>query len=132
MSSGDYGDFMATGQVISQEMSDNQNRLFKVWADIGEVVLIILTCAAARLIGKRLALLADAAWLPGMGDARMIGAMTNKSDRTIEGMVAAEPREKLHVGQQVYYRFADIAISGKVARVKRTGKKTAENRIKHR
>lgn len=106
----------------SQKVTDqnnftsNQDRYFATWAAVGEVVLVllgfavsILSSAAAATVAKRLTLLAEGGWLPGMGDARTIAGLTNHSDRTIEDVASDSPRRKHRVGRKVFYRLSEFA-----------------------
>ncbi len=52
-------------------------------------------------------MLAEGGWLPGMGDARTIGALTNRP----ESIVGAKPRPKFHVGRQPFYRLDRFALA---------------------
>lgn len=88
----------------------HQERYYAVWAAVGEVVLAILTSAAAKLIGKRLGYIAEGSWLPGMGDIRIIAGLTNCSPRTLESNLTKCPRKKYRTGRAALYRLNDFAI----------------------
>lgn len=110
------------------ELEQQQLRYYRVYADIGEWILAIVTCQIFVTFAQRVSLLVQGAWLPGMGDAKTIAAVTNKQDSTIAGYLSHNPRTKRHFGRQVYYAFADLAIDGEppaeVAPVKRIRKRT--------
>jgi len=113
---------------LNSQIEQEQLRYYRTYADIGEWILAIITCQIFVTFAQRVALLAQGAWLPGMGDAKTIAAVTNKADSTIEGYLSHNPRTKRHFGRQVYYAFADLAIDGEppaeVAPVKRIRKRT--------
>ncbi len=72
--SSDYGRDAPTGQVQSDQDSkgDNQARFYTAWASVGEIILFLLTCATAKLIGKRLETLSQAAFIPATGHGNMM------------------------------------------------------------
>lgn len=86
-----------------------QDRFYTAWATVGELIAMLLTCATAKLLGKRLGLLAEGGWLPGIGDNKTIAALTNKSDRTIDEIVSKQPRPKLKVGNTPFFHLSDFA-----------------------
>lgn len=113
---------------LKSQIDQHQLRYYRAHADIAEWILAIITGQIFAIFAQRVALLVQGAWLPGMGDAKTIAAVTNKADSTIEGYLSHNPRTKRHFGRQVYYAFADLAIDGEppaeVAPVKRIGKRT--------
>ncbi len=127
-------DNMKTDPACQQNSSENsrndqplshQDRYFKVWADIGEVIFAFISGEIFCQFATRIGLLIQGAWLPGVGDVKTIAALTNKSDRTIEDFVSDNPRTKYKVGRQVYYRLDEIATiaanSAEDAPAKRSG-----------
>lgn len=107
-----------------QEISDTnsqiakaQLRYYTAHADIAEWILAVITGQIFATFAQRISLLVQGAWLPGMGDAKTIAAVTGKADTTIEAYLGKHPRTKRHFGRQVYYAFADMAIDGEPAEV---------------
>lgn len=100
---------VSSEKSASDEIPTNQDRYYAAWATVGEVVAMILTCAAAKLIGQRIALLAEGGWLPGKADCRTLAALTNRPESSINEITSGNSRHKYHVGRQVFYRLEDFA-----------------------
>jgi len=112
LSTSDCVENMSSRQETSAPSGEinQQDRFYSAWASVGELIVLILTCAAAKMIGKRLSLLAEGGWLPGQGDARTIAALTNRPESSIAEVTSNTPRHKYHAGRQVFYRLSDFAI----------------------
>lgn len=98
------------GQVNSDDKSILEHRQQMATVIILEWIAAVLTSVMMTTILRRLGLLAEGGWLPGLADPRTIAALTNKSDRTIEEIVSDNPREKFRVGNSPYYRLEDFAV----------------------
>ena len=98
------------------------DRYYTAWAIVGELLASILLSAAAKTIGVRLATLAEGGWLPGMGDARMIGALTGRPTSSINDVAGTTPRPKFKVGRQTFYRLDGFAQDDTTPRKKRRAK----------
>lgn len=103
------GTFVGQAKSVDNPEINSQERFYSAWAAVGELVVLILTCAAARLIGKRIEMFAESGWLPGMGDARTLAALTNRPESSIAEVTSAAPRHKYRVGRQVFYRLSEFA-----------------------
>lgn len=88
---------------------NSQDRFYAAWADVGELIVLLLTCAAAKMIGRRIEMFAEAGWLPGMGDTRAVAALTNRPESSIASVVGDKPRPKFHVGRQPFFNLRDFA-----------------------
>ena len=111
MSSTDYCTDASTSQVQTEQRAELSplDRYYTAWAIVGELIAAAMTSGPAKVLGKRLALLFSAGWLPGKGDARFIAAMTNRPECSIDDINSAEPRTKHKVGRQVFYHLAGYA-----------------------
>lgn len=98
---------------LNRDYLDNQARLFRVWADIGEIVLLVLTCAAAKLIGRRLELLAKSTFLPdtGSGNAYALAAAMNMSESGFQQLAARKHIPRTKPGDELLFRFGDVTKS---------------------
>lgn len=116
-----------SGQPSDSQLDQQRERFYRVYSDIGEYILLVITGAIFLKLCRRMSLLLDGAWLPGLGDCKVIAALTDKSDRSIEDFVSDNPKTKYRFGKQVYYRFSDILTtddsSAKVNRIRRSGGK---------
>ncbi len=74
-----------------------------------EAIVAAIQSSPAKTIARRLGLLAEGGWLPGMGDYQTLAALTNKSDRTIEEIVSDNPRPKYRIGKHPYFSFDEFA-----------------------
>ncbi len=95
---------------MSKPEQSPSDRCFTAWAIVGELVAGILLSTAAKTIGARLSILAEAGWLPGLGDARTVAALTNRPESSINSIVGKNLRPKFQVGRQPFYRLNDFAI----------------------
>ena len=110
-------------QNQGSEICNNQDRFYSAWADVGELVVLLLTCAAAKMIGRRIEMFAEAGWLPGMGDTRAVAALTNRPESSIASVVGDKPRPKFHVGRQPFFNLRDFAQFDKDADTPATAEK---------
>lgn len=107
---------------MSKPEQSPSDRCFTAWAIVGELVAGILLSTAAKTIGARLSILAEAGWLPGLGDARAVAALTNRPESSISSIVADKPRPKFQVGRQPFYRLSDFAVTNTQTTKKRRAK----------
>lgn len=75
-----------------------------------EFFAALVTSAMMTAVLRRLGLLAEGGWLPGMGDTKTVAALTNKPERTVAELVGDNPRQKFRVGKHPYYRLAEFAL----------------------
>jgi len=73
-------------------------------------VVSIIESPSMRTLESRISLLVCGGWLPGKGDARMLGALTNRPEASIERLVGDKLRPKYHVGRQPFYDMASFAM----------------------
>lgn len=89
---------------------NHQARLFRIWADIGEVVLVILTCTAAVALGRRLALLANATLIPdaGTANARGCAAALDMTEDSFKQLARRRFIPTRKPGDELLYRLSDL------------------------
>lgn len=98
-------DFNPDDQLYKAQLDYYSSR-----SDLNRVIIGILTCAAAKLFGRRVTMFLEAGFLPGMADARGLGALANRPESSIESIIGDTPRAKYCVGRQPFYRLSDFAL----------------------
>lgn len=83
---------------------------YKSRARLTDLIVVLLTCAAAKVIGKRIEMFAEGGYLPGMADTRGLGALANRPESSIASVIGDNPRAKFCVGRQPFYRLSDFAL----------------------
>jgi hypothetical protein len=78
----------------------------------GEFFFGIISGESFAILCSRTALLIRGAWLPGMGDTNTIAGLTNKAERTIDGVLTRKPRNKYQVGSTAMYRLDEMPLPG--------------------
>lgn len=88
-----------------------QDRYYNAWATVGELVAVLLTCAAAKRIANRLETLSQAAFIPDSGRGNLMAAasLMAMSERGMEEMVVRLGVPDVRPGAERIIRFADIA-----------------------
>ncbi len=97
---------------LERELHIAKLRHYNASANFWELLVVLLTSAAAKMLGRRAVMLAEGGYLPGMADARGIGALANRPESGIESVISKEPRAKFHVGRQPFYKLSDFATYG--------------------
>lgn len=87
-----------------------QERCYRVWADIGEIVLALLTSVAALRFGKRLETLSRASFVPdsGSGNNAANAFLLGMTSDSFKHLAARRHIPKVMPGDESLYRFSDI------------------------
>lgn len=74
---------------LSNPGINNQERFYKVYADIGEIILQVITGECVAILCRRLNTLICGAWLPTQGyySIRTLAALFNRSEDAIRRML---------------------------------------------
>jgi len=103
--SSDNGGIHQTNSLANQDTFILVNRILS-W------VVRILESSSMKTLESRISLLVCGGWLPGLGDARTVAALTNRPESSISSVVGDKPRPKYHVGRQPFYKLQDFAVYG--------------------
>jgi hypothetical protein len=98
---------------MKNSSTDTRDEFYRLGCVLMRLFIAVASSVAVAAICRRVSLLSESAWLPGLADSKAIAALTNKSDRTIEDWSGDNPRTKHHFGRQVYYRLSDLATNPK-------------------
>jgi hypothetical protein len=111
----DTSDF-THARLVSQQENENKSNIEQrkqlALVTILEWIANVLTSPMMTTIMKRLGLLAEGGWLPGMGDIHTLAAFTNRPVGSLERIVGKGARQKQHVGRQAFYDLSDFAQTG--------------------
>lgn len=112
------------GNSINKCEKSEQERFYKVYADIGEIILRFLTGEAFLSLAERLSLVLHGAWLPVSGHAsiRVLAALLNRSESAIRRTVGRLNVPVATIGSEGLYDVKTIAVLAAAA-----GSDTEEN-----
>ncbi len=90
----------------------HQDRFYKVYADIGEIILRILTGKAFLSLGKRMSLLIQGAWLPSAGHVsiRMLATLLNRSESAVRRTLNRLSAPVATIGSEGLYDVKTLAV----------------------
>lgn len=90
---------------------NQQERFYRVYADIGELLLAIMTGAAFLALSRRLSLLCHGIWIPSSGtcDTHAAAAMLDLSEQRMDIQLRERHVPRAKPGQRTLVRVADLA-----------------------
>ncbi|MES2788111.1 MAG: hypothetical protein V4719_00720 [Planctomycetota bacterium] len=113
MSQGDNTPLRTLGQpenVDKCAFVNNHDRCCSVWADIGEIILRAISSPITQSIGRRLGLLAGAAFIPsaGQGNTAAVAFCLNLTESGAKALARRRNIPVAKPGDERVYRFANI------------------------
>ena len=110
--------------MSNQPNTDNQDRFYRVYADIGEIILDFLTGQFFLHLASRVRLALSGRWLPDSGTVNVpiLAALLDKSEITVETMAARVNATVYRPGNENMFRCADFAKAQKTSGRKRGAK----------
>lgn len=96
--------------AATENLIDAQTAYYRVWTAIGEVILYCLTCATARVIGRRIDMLSKAAFIPdsGSGNDAACAFLMGMTDRGFYQLAHRRHVPRTKPGEEFIYRFSDV------------------------
>jgi hypothetical protein len=111
-SSSDYTPLMTIDQAQTGDPPgiDHEQRFYKVYADIGEFILAVITGDLFCHFAARVCRLIQGQWLPdsGAADLSVLTALLDKSESTVRQMARRINAPLYKPGDTNMYRFADF------------------------
>ena len=97
--------------MSKQPNTDNQDRFYKVYADIGEIILAFISGEFFLRFASRLRLALSGRLLPDTGTVNVpvLAALLDKSEITVETMATRVNATVYRPGNENMFRCADFA-----------------------